>query len=893
MPLIEKLPEGSYPCIVFLGKQALSIPSSTPLHLVSTPGEAPRTRSEEPFNSSHTAEAPPLLQPQEEITLMLNVSYPLVRLSAPSVPVSAMWHSDSAAGEAARLFLELSGRRNSDPMSVLVSVGCAAGEKLEEEEEVAWEDEGGEEDEIVDVVEGNWREDDVAGDPPALLLPVPASDCLQRRIRLQWRNGSLHARQRLLFGTEDDAGSTDAGMRYILQLGDAKGVRVIASDQVTLVGLQGAIEPQPMFSVNSQKVVHRGEDLIFSITRDGAPSAMPSHLKWDIVFLRVSKDVAPAAFFQDRQFAGARPPVNISAALGGRCSGSVTWNSWSVSPEMAVQVHIHWGEVPYDARWMLAIQLSALSNGRLRNAVFAPAAEAGSSLAPGRRLQNVGMDATAFAVEPPQGGVTNLASQVHVIVYGTPQGACPPGRARISGMPQVVPLMENATATAAANNGLLGFFATWTPEEEGSTTPIRLLPPSPPYRGMSNAYDIMLPHDATAVDILLVSPFERALAIIGNVPLNTTAEELSWSTQSDLPGLETGTYTARWPVEVGKGAQRSATVLSCPTADPCSSTDHNFETFTITIFRQFDPALARLASIAVSVADDSMPICGAPLDTADAPPADSDCSTDSTSGMDNGTLLCPPTTCDPGNVLRAVLNYHRGDTIRVSVAPQQFPGVGLAITIGQRVFAFPAVDSPQHAPSMERKAVVSFTLFNKIDKLSPFVPFFIRTRSQQLVTLEVPVTLTLSDRLTSIQQSLMLTIHITPPRERVRSSSPQPALAPSVLSTLHQNSSIRVSPPPLETALDYMHKPLAPPPETPSPSKSHVVLEVVSTTGTSSSGQSPAGLSATEPPSSQRLLAAISSSAPENQPWIEDPQENKDCEECPAGSFSFTCAPNP
>ena len=824
---------------------------------------------------------------------------------------------------------------------------------------------------------------DEAADAAASELPLPQPDehCSPQRVRVVWRAGAVHSPQRLVFGAADDRGAQAVVERpLVIRIDCATNARVPPEQRTAIVNAVGTAGHAPKFHVSGLHVVHWGESLHFSVQRAGAPSALPSHVQWSLEYLHAIDDSAaqavPAALL-DARVAALRPTANVSAALGAQRMGALVWGADSMQSEREVTVPIEWDMVPYDSRWMLAVRLSPVSNARVR---AQDAVDSASAAALRRLSASASSDgaaagpaeaggALAGATAPVLGQVAGQSAQVHFIVYGAPRGACLPGFARASGSAAAVPLHENATVAARAGAGLLGFFAQY-PEHGASGTQARFKPPATPYNQTTASYALALPHDAGVADVVFLALEPLELNLAGCSRTDAPASPI-WAKRSKLPGVDGSVYAMRWHPDVADGAHCTAEVQVCRGRAPCSASgaasdaidgvSSTRDAFNLTIYRQLDPAVAQIAATFVSIAGESAQVCGrngsvASGDSAPAPapgPAAASqprCATRSATRINalsgNATAAdpaCALPECDDSAPLHANVTYERGDEIIVRVAPLMTPGVGSTLAIGQRIFRFDADDSdpaaasalaPADAPqsahmpdaSAARFAEVRFTLFDRFDKLSPFVPFFIRERSAEEVTLDVPIAHTLSDLLTSTQQNLTLTVHVVAPppppqplhvtaapggsqraandsagagaagrTETVQPASPDPTRAPADTTNADAQAAEPSAAPAIvltvpEVVLDgTVQGALAPASSSNSSSSGDGLASRRKLRASAAGAYAASGDIKDTALRIRKLQSATSARAPEGQAWLDDPLDNGDCARCPAGSYSYTC----
>jgi hypothetical protein len=541
--------------------------------------------------------------------------------------------------------------------------------------------------------------------------------------------------------------------------------------------------------------------------------------------------------------------------------------------------------------------------------------------------------------------------------YGVPRGACAPGQERIAGAAVASPLPQaasgaNTSGSSGTDSDLLGLFA--ISHRPGGGAYKRQTPPSPPYNSTlqgsghtshsGRSYQVVLPHDALGTEVVLVSRRKRAVTIDGCILHNAAGGALVWEQPSGLPGIDKEHAAVRWAPDVTPGVPCAADVLVCPAQQPCTAAHPQAEAFRLTVVQRLDPGLARIVAITVAVGGESAQICAADAWNATGlvdqaqPKAAKQCASRSQkhiNAMATAADACALPKRNATSALSASLLYQREESIEVTVRPMLTPGVSSVLTIGQQnfIFAPPLADAPGQQSGQIKSAAtpreaakqdgpvarVSFTLFDRFDTLSLFVPFFIRQRSSDRVVLDVPVTLTLSDHLTSLQQNLTLTVNVAarpppllpppPPPSRLpvpRSADAGTAAGTVSASAANSTGSVPAAPArPSESGSASVLVPTEAPLPTSkgaSPRTSSTVVAQVRVPDTVPSDAQDAAPSVPHTAlgkqaqlqherrrRGRRLQSSNGTDMILDQEWLEDPLANPDCAQCPRGSYSYTC----
>jgi hypothetical protein len=716
-PLIQSrgqipIPEGTFPCKLFLGQQAVP-----PSGVLGDSHSQLHPRSEAVFNASDSVAAPPVAMPSEAQTLWLQVQRPIVSL----MPDDATENARGEVGLRLEWKVKEGGVAEPQAVQVLVQVLCKGAA-------VAWGDSGSTNDSNMTLLLGAAvdvppiaAEDlglpitDIEVDGMDIAAPIrlapPDPACAQPALTRVLLPGGMSAESsRLLMLAADEGLPADnLSQGLVVLLAGATGASVAADARWAQVsassGAVVASRALPEFEVKPAPLhVHRGQKGRLTIVRRGSLSPSQSRVGW-----RIQAEPWPAEArgewenrwtLGERGYEGynaLRPPGNLSAALGKSVQGVALWPAESESESIDVELLVQWAEVPYEMRLAVTMHLSGLENARVSTG--APAA---ADVASG-----------------------DLPAGTHLVIVGNSPHACDPGSSRLHGPPVAVPLLESATAAADAVGSVEGFFVV-----ADSPSGRSYAPPLPPYQRHRLAYELAVPHDAASTELVILAHYNFHVRLRGcSAPLHGAV--LTWTKgSSNMPGVGPDTLMAVWKLPLEQpGDSCLAQVLVCPTAEVCQEGEDSTESFDVTLGRRFDPALAEISSVHITVEDHSaVRICGS-----------------------GGNV---PTCLDQGAPLLANLTYHRGDHIRFDVEAKAPPGNQSRLAIGQRIF---------HVAGAQRvTASTVIELYDEAAHLSPFVPFFVRSRSSSAVVLDVPMSLTLADSQTSRLLMLSLHIHVMP-----------------------------------------------------------------------------------------------------------------------------------
>jgi hypothetical protein len=307
-----------------------------------------------------------------------------------------------------------------------------------------------------------------------------------------------------------------------------------------------------------------------------------------------------------------------------------------------------------------------------------------------------------------------------------------------------------------------------------------------------------------------------------------------------------------WRLEKPLSARCTVKVHVCRSPD-CSTA---LSTYSLRVKWLDDPKLARIDRVNVTVAEKTATVCA--YDAKDFKPEQCASEARIYPGRNSTSGACSIALCTPHSVLTAGVEYRRGERIRITVRPYPSGRLGW-VSIGQRIIQMSSLGEGQET---FQEVQVSFSLFDSADRLSPFVPFFIRQRSRNRMLLDVPITVTLEDGITSAPLILTLDVDLkligrkTPPPPLLKAIAPAASsrdLMPSK-ATAPAGAAVVDVPPPYGVVMESTR------------------VQVVAS-----------------PPS--RRLQEISSSAPGDQPWISNPLDNTACSACQAGTFSYRYSP--
>ena len=956
--LRTQLAPGTYTCRVLLHGQPVAT-SVRQQHAAAT---------QQLWASSSGSMAGGVSEYASEYSLVLHVQNAQLALSSGSVAVPQMWpnQDDGVSSTDGRggLFVKLSpgpdaaGGVDDDVsiVSAVLSVACArAADSSEASASSA-------------VFAQELEIDYDAGAPRPVVLPQPGSECGAVRVRVTWLEVQYAQRQRLVFGDADDFTDADVSRPLVVRIESAAGAAISARHQAALVQSSGgdATMAQPLFVVSGGHVVHRGGKLQFVVTRSGGASDLPSTVAWRIVPVDTSAQnrlsLAMASELWDAAVTGSQPAESLQAALGGGAHGTLTWLAGNKTDSKSVTAAINWSAVPYSARALLTVQLSIVSNGRLGH-------DAGRM---GRSRAEAWLSSNS----------SNAAEQSwHAVVYGVPQDASPLGYRRVSGGPVAIPLPERLPDSELTSRGLLGFFAVSSNSGSNSSSVgasgaiaidresamLRFTAPTPPYNGRRQAYALAFPHDDANAHVALVIDKASAVAVRGCTTVHDATNKVTWAKDSpSLPGLAASAKVVQWQPTLQAGASCTAHIEVCrpgSEANSCQQAQRHRHSFQLTVTRLADPALAALASVRLSVAGESGPVCGQQAAaTADsgkfssaANSSQEACNVHSRARINaDPSAACEVPRCAAVNALRATVLYQPGESIEVAVAPLPAAATGSTLTIGQRKFRFTANDTTSGSSRHHSKALTgnvtgaaatkhhqqqvvakaSFTLFDEFDVLSPFMPFVMRRRSAHAAIVDVPMTLTLPDGMTSMQQTLTLLVNVTntplpppPPPPHSHSAAARDTAAPSDAAPGNESNagSAKSSPPEAFAAKRTVEGSGAADAQ-PSNGTFGIASAAAAAAAAAAAGgnasprnvtlapaaaipvASLADLVASEPAqhaqkllalaqhTERRVLQAVAADSGQNSTasshsdlgWPEDPAESLDVEACLAGTFTYT-----
>ena len=708
-------------------------------------------------------------------------------------------------------------------------------------------------------------------------------------VSLQWvRWDADVARARAITFREEEEDAY-GGKEFVVRVADTVGA--VAGPEHRSAFVSGATPlpiAVPEFSTVGQQLLHRKGDLQFELVRTGSVSPLQSVVQWRIVYLDPPVDSAQDASGAVPTSLNAsfeHPPSNISAVLNS--TGTVTWPAQSMETSKQVIVPIDWGAVPYVARWMMVVQLSILFNGQLASDVFSllslpPTTTQSSNISSLHDQLTVLSSAVA-------GSACVHAATTNAILYGVEEGSCPPGTGRTLGTAKGVPVPELLASPGIHSLALQMLDVDQGAGEGADGDAAFWMPSLPQFNASTHAYALTIPFGYSNVSIVIATSAVGYYVLDGcgndngePVTAPISRQTLASPVEIDEKGNEGGKLRQLlWPVVQPETSRCTAEVHVCSSAtgiDNCGS--HTADSsYHATVAWLQDPMLAVISAVNVTAGGlEAVRVCSSGGEHA---LKDHACPQDARvrPGANATHELCAVSECVPHTMVSTGLTYKRGEQIQVAVEPMYAESVR-SVSIGQRVFRAQSSSTLGHV-------AVSFTLFDSSDRLSPFVPFFIRWRSKDRTLLDVPITLTLKDGRTSAPLKLMLDIDVQP-------APPPPPTPPN------QNLTV----PEAGAAQEPGSEP--PPPEVPTGTPLQIVTEGASfaVVQNSSSPEIPRqpgamvvpadAVSDTDAvPADSRKLLDVSSSAPHDQAWAEDPLQNAECSVCVEGTFSDRCCSCP
>lgn len=879
--LPEFLPSGQYPCVLTINGNPL------PLAAPKAPSAA-STRTAEQFNASDTAQAAPLLQPAREHTFLVNVDLPVVKMLPQTVelqklrcglgdydaedetePVSDDCPLSAVDADDTSLTVELDGPVYYEAAALLVMfpVDMAhhdvmyAVQQHEADSDSEWED---------------------ADSTRLTELQIPTAE---EPVTIQWVRWDAQVMQQrvIKFKLNDEGDSSST--QFVVRVVDTVGAVASPEHRSAFVFATGSsIEatPAPEFSVIGQQVLHRDGDLEFQLMRSGEVSPLPSVVQWRIVYL----DPPIATIMQDEPLLpGTVPPEldtltykhprsNISAVLNS--TGTASWAAHSTDTAKMVSVPINWGAVPYVARWMLAVQLSILFNGKLDNDVFTVL----TVPRPITDSNQTTLEDQLAVLSPAVAGVTtSLASSTNAILYGVEADTCPPGTGRTVGNAKGVPMPE-VLQSHGIHSMALGLPAD-APDSSDEADAMLWVPSTPLFNSSANSYDLTIPFGYNNASFVIATSAvgHYVLDGCGNSNLEPqTAPVSRVSSASPIEVDEKGPTGGKlrqlfWPVTQPENSRCTAQLHVCSSETGSTDCADNTarSTYEATITWLQDPTLAVIDAVNVTVGDaPAVRVCASDEEHA---LAEQECPEDALvrPGANSTHETCSVAECVPHSLVSAGLTYSRGEQIQIAVEPMFVDSVR-AVSIGQRVF--------RAQPGEELGDVaVGFTLFDSSDRLSPFVPFFIQWRSKDRTVLDVPITLTLTDGRTTAPLNLLLDIDVL-----------QPPPAPESAS-FDANSTTTPESGGVGDLSDDLLSPSAAPVEVITEGTS---VSIIDSSPAAQLAEDAGGLvvpaeDIADTGAVFRKLHDVSSSAPHDQQWLNDPLNNAQCSVCAEGLFSDRC----
>lgn len=880
--LPDFLPSGQYPCFLTINDNPL------PLAAPEAPTTA-STRTAEQFNASDTAQAAPLLPPAKEHTFLITVELPIVRLMPQSVELKNLpcgledydttdygstvsEHRPLAAAEGEVLLsLELEGLVYSEAAALLLMFPADLPIYNVSE--------------AVRLFEFDWSrqwESAVIEDRIELRVPTETEPVTLQWVR--WDTEVVSDRV-ITFREEEEDALSDR--EFVVRVADTVGAVAGPQNRSAFVASANTLlMAVPEFSVGGKQVLHRSGDLQFELLRSGAASHLQSVVQWRIVYLDPlvpegqDEPVLPGTLPTPLDVSHfAHPPSNISAVFNS--TGTVSWPAQSLDLTKPVTVPIDWGAVPYAARWMMVVQLSILFNGQLANDVFT------ILTLPPPRLQpsTTSLDDQLAVLSPVvSGSTTSLATSTNAILYGVEEGSCPPGTGRTLGTAKGVPVQELLVSASVHSMALQLRHADSDADSDTSDDAFFWMPSLPLFNSSTHSYDLTIPFGYNNASIVLATSEVGYYVLDGCGSENAeplTAPLSRWSLVSPIETDEKGSTGGKlrqlfWPVLQPEASRCTADVHVCSSdtgPENCAAGTAR-STYEATVTWLKDPMLAVIDAVNVTVGDQAaVRVCSSDEEHA---LEEHTCPEDSLvrPGANSNHPLCAVVECVPHSLVGAGLTYTSGEQIQIAVEPVYAESVR-SVSIGQRVFRAQSGSSMAHV-------AVSFTLFDISDRLSPFVPFFIRWRSKDRTLLDVPITLTLIDGRTSAPLNLLLDIDVQqpppPPPPQTNITSPKAGAAEKKSdSAAAPADSLSPSGAPMEVSTEG------------------TTVTVVDSNSTSEQAPQPGALVVAADdvsdmgPDGRRRLHDVSSSAPHDQQWLSDPLQNSECSACAEGMFSDRC----
>lgn len=832
--LPQLLPNGRYPCVMTISGHPVRLAQLQP----SSPEEGPQTRAQDRFNSSETAEAAPLLQPVEHYTFMVSVSVPTVMLAPAAVSILDLSSCDSVQGDegcgdtggaggldagrrSSQLWLSLQGEQVHGHASALLAISIGSVSVTEAA--------------IIAAV----RERDVLVTTDEMVM-LPQPSLLEGGVSLlwvQWDETSSLSR-RLLFHHSDDPYPDEGYFVRVFRAIAASVDRGVQSAWVAPPGGDVAGRP-PVFSAHGRIVAHRGDNVSFRVQRQGPPSERESRVLWRLVYLDPASKSELARGVGGMISDGTTSGKGVNAL---KRAGTVKWPPGKTE-QVQVDVPVVWDAVPYTARWMLAVRLSARQNGAVVStdlvAPSVPPVTAPPTVAPPSQHMTDQMNGISSVVA---GDTDSEATAVHAIVYGAPEGTCAPSTARVSGSAVEPPMAIGLSGTHAIRG-----ISLQVSRQEGAARGAgrRFVQTAPPFDGRARVYSALVPFSMP----------HAAVAVSASVAETLFLQGCGVTTQAAAPQTLNATSASGvvhhvWPLErPSTGSKCTAVVHSCTgTHSAKGACPRGARTDSVQVHWLDDPAFAQIESVNVTVGGKTGQVCSS-RSAVQAQACGSESAIRPATDSDNGR--CAVSACQPHTFVNTSLVYHRSETIKIAVQPRQSGRVA-SVSIGQRVFRTSAEGE------LDRVSV-SFKLFDASDRLSPFVPFFIRQRTRDRTMLDVPIMLALADGITAVPYTLLLDIAVLP-----RRGAAPPQQPPAFDSVAANGGADPVS------------------------------VEVVAESGhvfflTDGIATAEAPIDVTAVSLGQRRLLDVSMAAPGHQAWLEDPLDNPQCEACPEGFFSNKC----
>lgn len=826
--LPQILPNGRYPCVLTISEHPVRLTGLQP----GKSDDGPQTRAQDLFNSSDSAEALPLMQPVEHHTFMLSVSVPTVQLapsavSAPDItPCSGDGEVSGCTGATAaprpgapQLWLSLKGQQVHGDVSVLLAMSIGNTSVTEAD--------------IVAAV--SEREVRVSNDN-VVMLPQPSEE--EDGVALlwvQWDENTAHAR-RLLFELSDQELPEAGCFVRVFRAIAASVVRGLQSTWVAPTGEHMQPTP-PVFSVQGQFIAYRGDNVTFHVLRRGPRSKLESRVLWRLVYLDPASKSELTSGLGDMINADIEPRKGINAM---QRAGLLTWLPGDDRQLVDVAVPVAWDAVPHGARWMLAVRLTARQNGAVESndILISRVQEPPPAVQPPQQLTE-----QINGIVPAVMGDTDWeAAAVHAIVYGVRNGACAPSTGRVRGSALDPPVAIGL----GSSHSIRGLSLQVTAHKNSAVSAEhQFVQTMPLFEGVAGSYSAMVPYDLPHAAVVVSASTGEAVLLRGCGVNKQVKAPQRWSSSTVRDVIN-----HLWFVERPENRSMcTAVVRSCAgLVSGQQSCSRGVRTDWITVKWLDDPSHARIRSVSVMVGGVTQQACGS-IRT-----IQSRTLSNGISPLINATSERKAADeCQPHAFVNTSLVYHRGDTIKIAVQPMQSGSIG-SVSIGQRVFR-PSADG-----ELDRVSV-AFRLFDSSDRLSPFVPFFIRQRTRDRTVLDVPIMLTLSDSITAVPVTLLLDVAVQPSR-----APPVPLLPDPSVPVVHSSGTGNIP----------------------------VSVEVVAESGYVSfltngvaTAEAPIDVTASH---LRRRLLDVSISAPADQPWLQDPLKNPQCHACPEGFFSNKCA---